>query len=143
LWKTFHHHRAKLLFTEWDVQLSWATIWCSMNCKWKQTIFLFIRMMSLFFSHWSYSFSLRMNVSVVLLNELSTLTFLLSFKSSIVIMTFISIFSISKNFLIKSKSLERFWRYCMINIWNLFSLIFHVMILVFVYSSFSLRLISF
>ncbi len=96
-----------------------------MNCKWKWMIFLFIRMMSLFFSCWSCSFSLRMNVSAVLLNELSILTFLLSFKSSIVIMTFISIFLISKNFLIRSKSLERFWRYCMINIWDLFSSIFH------------------
>jgi len=113
------------LFTEWNVQLFWATIWCSMNCKWKWMIFLFIRMMFLFFSYWSYSFSLRMNVSAVLLNELSILTFLLSFKSSIVIMTFINVFLISKNFLIKSKSLERFWRYCMIDIWDLFDSIFH------------------
>ncbi len=96
-----------------------------MNCKWKWMIFLFIRMMSLFFNHWSCSFSLRMNVSAVLLNELSTFTFLLSFKSSIVITTFINVFSISKSFLIKSKLLKRFWRYCMINIWDLFSSIFH------------------
>ncbi len=96
-----------------------------MNCKWKRMIFLFIRMMFLFFNHWSCSFSLRTNVLAVLLNELSILTFLLSFKSSIVIMTFINVFSISKSFLIKSKLLKRFWRYCMINIWDLFSLIFH------------------
>ncbi len=51
--------------------------------------------MSLFFSCWSCSFILKMNVSAVLLNELNTLTFLLSFKSSIVIMTFISFFLIS------------------------------------------------
>jgi len=111
----------KLLFTEWDAWLSWAIIWCSVNCKWKRMIFLFIRMMSLFFSHWSCSFSLRMNVSAVLLNELSTLTFLLSFKSSIVIIIFINVFSISKSLLIRSKSLERFWKYCIINIWDLFS----------------------
>ncbi len=105
--------------------LSWAIIWRSVNCEWKWMIFLFIRMISLFFNHWSCLFSLRMNVSAVLLNKLSILTFLLSFKSSIVIMTFISIFSISKSFLIKSKLLERFWRYCMINIWDLFSSISH------------------
>jgi len=125
LWETFHHHQVKSLFTEWNVQLSWVTIWCSMNCEWKQMIFLFIRMMSLFFSHWSCSFSLRMNVSTMLLNKLSTLTFLLSFKSSIMIMTFINVFSISKSLLIRSKLLKRFWRYCMINIWDLFSSIFH------------------
>ncbi len=125
MWKTFHHYWVKSLFIEWDVWLSWATIWCSMNCKWKRMIFLFIRMMFLFFSHWNCSFSLRTNVSAVLLNKLSTLTFLLSFKSSIVIMTFINVFSISKSFLIKSKLLKRFWRYCMINIWDLFISIFH------------------
>ncbi len=63
-------------------------------------------MMSLFFNYWSCSFSLRMNVSAVLLNELSTLTFLFSFKSSIMIMIFINVFSISKSLLIKSKSLK-------------------------------------
>ncbi len=105
--------------------LSWVTIWHSMNCKWKQIIFLFVRMISLFFNHWSCSFSLRINVSAVLLNELSILTFLFSFKSSIMIITFINVFSISKSFLIRSKSLRRFWRYCMINIWDLFSSIFH------------------
>jgi len=102
-----------------------VTIWCSVNCKWKQMIFLFIRIMSLFFSHWSCSFSLRTNVSAVLLNKLNTLTFLLSFKSSIVIMIFINVFSISKSLLIRSKLLERFWRYYMINIWDLFSSISH------------------
>ncbi len=92
-----------------------------MNCKWKWMIFLSVRMMFSFFNCWSCLFSLRMNVSAVLLNKLSTLTFLLSFKSSIMITTFINVFLISKSLLIKSKSLRRFWKYCMINIWNLFS----------------------
>jgi len=113
------------LFTEWDAWLFWVIIWRSINCKWKWMIFLFISMMFLFFSHWSCSFSLRMNVLAVLLNEFNTLTFLLSFKSSIVIMTFISIFLISKSLLIRLKSLKRFWRYCIINIWDLFSSISH------------------
>ncbi len=82
--------------------------------------------MSLFFNRWSCSFSLRTNVLAVLLNELRTLTFLFSFKSSIVITTFISVFSVLKSFLIRLKSLKSFWKYYMINIWNLFSLIFHL-----------------
>ncbi len=70
-------------------------------------------------------FSLRTNVSAMLLNELRTLTFLLNFKSSIVITTFINVFSVLKSFLIRLKSLKSFWRYYMIDIWDLFSLISH------------------
>ncbi len=79
--------------------------------------------MSLFFNRWSYSFSLRTNVLAVLLNEFRTLIFLFNFKNNIMITTFINVFSVLKNFLIRLKSLKGFWKYYMINIWDLFSLI--------------------
>ncbi len=81
--------------------------------------------MSLFLNRWSCSFSLRINVLAILLNEFRTLTFLFNFKSSIMITTFINVFSVLKNFLIRLKSLKSFWRYYIIDIWDLFSLIFH------------------
>ncbi len=44
----------------------------------------------------------------MLLNELRILIFLFSFKNNIMITTFINVFSVLKNFLIRLKSLKSF-----------------------------------